>query len=360
MTAKPSSDIPSVYNAADVERRIYENWMAKDYFKAVRNPDVAPYTIIMPPPNVTGELHLGHALEKALEDALVRWRRMSGIPTLWLPGTDHAGIATQWAVERQLATEGRDRHELGREKFLELVWEHVEKYGGIIHEQSRRLGISADSSRHQFTLDPGPVKAVRTTFVNLYNKGLIYRHERIINWCTRCATALSDLEVNYEEQEGALYYIHYPLADDPSSHLTVATTRPETMLGDTGVAVHPEDPRYRDFVGKMAVLPIVGHNIPIVGDEAIEQEFGTGALKVTPGHDMVDFDIGQRHNLEIITVIGMDGNMTEAAGKYAGKERFDVRKEVVAELETLGLLEKVEEYQHSVGRCQRWMTLAIV
>ena len=240
MTAKPSSDIPSVYNAADVERRIYENWTAKDYFKAVRNPDVAPYTIIMPPPNVTGELHLGHALEKALEDALVRWRRMSGIPTLWLPGTDHAGIATQWAVERQLATEGRDRHELGREKFLELVWEHVEKYGGIIHEQSRRLGISADSSRHQFTLDPGPVKAVRTTFVNLYNKGLVYRHERIINWCTRCATALSDLEVNYEEQEGALYYIHYPLADDPSSHLTVATTRPETMLGDTGVAVHPE------------------------------------------------------------------------------------------------------------------------
>ena len=353
MTAKPSSDIPSVYNAADVERRIYENWMAKDYFKAVRNPDVAPYTIIMPPPNVTGELHLGHALEKALEDALVRWRRMSGIPTLWLPGTDHAGIATQWAVERQLATEGRDRHELGREKFLELVWEHVEKYGGIIHEQSRRLGISADSSRHQFTLDPGPVKAVRTTFVNLYNKGLIYRHERIINWCTRCATALSDLEVNYEEQEGALYYIHYPLADDPSSHLTVATTRPETMLGDTGVAVHPEDPRYRNFVGKMAVLPIMGHNIPIVGDEAIEQEFGTGALKVTPGHDMVDFDIGQRHNLEIITIIGMDGNMTEAAGKYAGKERFDVRKEVVAELETLGLLEKIEEYQHSVGRCQR-------
>ena len=353
MTAKPSADIPSVYNAADVERRIYETWMAKDYFKAVRDPNATPYTIIMPPPNVTGELHLGHALEKALEDALVRWRRMSGVPTLWLPGTDHAGIATQWAVERQLAAEGRGRHEIGREKFLELVWEHVEKYGGIIHEQSRRLGISADSSRHKFTLDPGPVKAVRTTFVNLYNKGLIYRHERMINWCIRCATALSDLEVNHEEQDGQLYHIHYPLADDPTSHITVATTRPETMLGDTGVAVHPDDPRYRDLVGKQAVLPIMGRAIPIVGDEAIAQDFGTGALKVTPGHDMVDFEIGQRHGLEIITVIGLDGNMTEAAGKYAGKERFRVREEVVAELKSLGLLEKVEEYRHSVGHCQR-------
>ena len=353
MTAKPSADIPSVYNAADVERRIYETWMAKDYFKAVRDPNATPYTIIMPPPNVTGELHLGHALEKALEDALVRWRRMSGVPTLWLPGTDHAGIATQWAVERQLAAEGRDRHELGREKFLELVWEHVEKYGGIIHEQSRRLGISADSSRHKFTLDPGPVKAVRTTFVNLYNKGLIYRHERMINWCIRCATALSDLEVNHEEQDGQLYHIQYPLADDPTSHITVATTRPETMLGDTGVAVHPDDPRYRDLVGKQAVLPIMGRAIPIVGDEAIAQDFGTGALKVTPGHDMVDFEIGQRHGLEIITVIGLEGNMTEAAGKYAGKERFEVREEVVAELKSLGLLEKVEDYRHSVGHCQR-------
>ncbi len=357
MTAKPSADIPSVYNAADVERRIYETWMAKDYFKAVRDPNATPYTIIMPPPNVTGELHLGHALEKALEDALVRWRRMSGVPTLWLPGTDHAGIATQWAVERQLAAEGRDRHELGREKFLKLVWEHVEKYGGIIHEQSRRLGISADSSRHKFTLDPGPVKAVRTTFVNLYNKGLIYRHERMINWCIRCATALSDLEVNHEEQDGQLYHIHYPLADDPTSHITVATTRPETMLGDTGVAVHPDDPRYRDFLGKQVVLPIMGRAIPIVGDEAIALDFGTGALKVTPGHDPVDLEIGQRHGLEIVTVIGLDGNMTDAAGKYAGKERFEVRKEVVAELETLGLLEKVEDYRHSVGHCQRCDTV---
>ena len=363
MTANSSPEIPSIYSAADVERRIYETWLAEGYFTANRDSSVAPYTIIMPPPNVTGELHLGHALEKALEDALVRWRRMLGVPTLWLPGTDHAGIATQWAVEQQLAAQGQNRHQLGRERFLELVWEHVEKYGGIIHEQSRRLGISADWARHKFTLDPGPVKAVRTTFVNLYNKGLIYRHQRIINWCPRCATALSDLEVDYQEQEGNLYYIRYPLEESQASgpspsgestgYITVATTRPETMLGDTGVAVHPEDPRYRDLVGKRAVLPIMDRIIPIVGDEAITPEFGTGALKVTPGHDMLDFEIGQRHQLQIVTVVGMDGNMTEAAGKYAGTERFQARQDVVAELDSLGLLDKVEDYHHSVGRCQR-------
>ena len=219
MTSNASPKIPSAYDAATVERRIYENWLNKGYFTPTIDPDKPPFTLIMPPPNVTGELHLGHALEKALEDALVRWRRMMGDSTLWLPGTDHAGIATQWAVEQQLAAQGQDRHELGREAFVELVWDHVRKYGGIIHEQSRRLGVSADWSRHKFTLDPGPSKAVRTTFVNLYNKGLIYRHERIINWCPRCATALSDLEVNYQEQEGALYYIRYPLSTTPAPTL---------------------------------------------------------------------------------------------------------------------------------------------
>ena len=360
MAVDSSHDMPRAYNAADVERRIYETWLAEGYFTADRDPGgKTPFTIIMPPPNVTGELHLGHALEKALEDALVRWRRMSGVPTLWLPGTDHAGIATQWVVEQQLAAQGQSRHELGREKFLELVWQHVERSGGIIHEQSRRLGISADWGRHKFTLDPGPAKAVRMTFVNLYNKGLIYRHERIINWCPRCATALSDLEVDYQEQPGRLYYIRYPL-EDPSSvpdgtpkHITVATTRPETMLGDTGVAVHGDDPRYRDLVGKWVSLPLTDRIIPIVADEAITPEFGTGALKVTPGHDMLDFEIGERHQLEIVTVVGFDGNLTEAAGKYAGRERFQARDEVAAELESLGLLEKTEEYQHSVGRCQR-------
>ncbi len=360
MAIDSSHDMPRAYNAADVERRIYDTWLSAGYFAANRDPGGGtPFTIIMPPPNVTGELHLGHALEKALEDALVRWRRMCGVPTLWLPGTDHAGIATQWVVEQQLAAQGQSRHELGREKFLELVWQHVERSGGIIHEQSRRLGISADWDRHKFTLDPGPAKAVRTTFVNLYNKGLIYRHERIINWCPRCATALSDLEVDYQEQPGRLYYIRYPL-EDPSSvpdgtpkHITVATTRPETMLGDTGVAVHGDDPRYRELVGKLVLLPLTDRVIPIVADEAITPEFGTGALKVTPGHDMLDFEIGERHQLEIVTVVGFDGNMTEHAGKYAGTERFRARDEVAAELESLGFLEKTEEYQHSVGCCQR-------
>ena len=351
--------MPSAYNAADVEQRIYQDWQSKGYFKAViptgKKDDKGkePYVIIMPPPNVTGELHLGHALEKAIEDALTRWRRMTGVPTLWLPGTDHAGIATQWAVERQLAAEGTSRHDLGRDQFVETVWEHVRKYGGIIHEQSRRLGISADWDRHKFTLDPGPSKAVRTTFVNLYNKGRIYRHERIINWCTRCATALSDLEVDYQDIDGKLYHLRYPLEDDPKSFVTVATTRPETMLGDTGVAVHPEDDRYSHLVGKNVLLPIMDRPIPIVGDEALDREFGTGALKVTPAHDPVDFEIGERHGLDVFNVIGLDGNLTVAAGKYAGVDRIDARQMIVDELDQLGLLGEVEDYRHSVGHCQR-------
>ncbi len=353
MTSRASSDIPSAYNAADVEKRIYQDWLDKDYFKATIDKDKTPFTIIMPPPNVTGELHLGHALEKAIEDALVRWHRMLGDPTLWLPGTDHAGIATQWAVERRLAEEGKNRHQFDREEFVELVWDHVRKFGGVIHEQSRRLGLSADWSRHKFTLDPGPSRAVRTTFLNLYNRGLIYRHERIINWCPRCATALSDLEVDYSEVDGTLYYIRYPIADDPANHVTVATTRPETMLGDTGVAVHPDDPKHKDALGRTVILPIMDRSIPVVGDEAIQPEFGTGALKVTPGHDPVDFDIGQRHNLPIINIIGLDGNITEAGGKYAGMERFQARREIAAELDAMGMLEKTEEYRHSVGHCQR-------
>ena len=347
-----SAQMPSAYNAADVEQRIYQDWQNKGYFNAKIVEGQEPYVIIMPPPNVTGELHLGHALEKAIEDALVRWRRMSGVPTLWLPGTDHAGIATQWAVERQLATEGTSRHDLGREKFLERVWDHVGKTGGIIHEQSRRLGISADWDRLTFTLDPGPSKAVRTTFVSLYKKGRIYRHERIINWCTRCATALSDLEVDYQDVDGNLYHIRYPLEDDPKSFITVATTRPETMLGDTGVAVHPEDDRYSNLVGKNVVLPIMDRPIPVVGDEAIDREFGTGALKVTPAHDPIDFEIGERHGLEVFNVIGLDGNLT-AAGKYTGVDRNDARVKVVEELDRLGFLDKVEEHRHSVGHCQR-------
>ena len=352
-----SNQMPRAYNAADVERRIYQDWMEKGYFHAVPQTGREPYVIIMPPPNVTGELHLGHALEKALEDALIRYRRMTGVPTLWLPGTDHAGIATQWVVERQLLDEGTSRHDIGREAFVERVWEHVEKSGGIIHEQSRRLGISADWERHKFTLDEGPSNAVRTTFVSLYEKGLIYRHERIINRCVRCATALSDLEVDYQDVDGQLYHIRYPLEDDPERFVTVATTRPETMLGDTGVAVHPDDPRYDGIRGRNVVLPIMGRVIPVVGDEAIDPEFGTGALKVTPAHDPVDFEVGQRHRLDAPNVIGEDGNMTEVAGKYQRMERFEARLRVVEELDSLGVLEKAEPHSHSVGHCQRCATV---
>ncbi|MCY4366349.1 MAG: valine--tRNA ligase [Chloroflexi bacterium] len=352
MTSSAPAEIPRAYDPASVEQRTYQEWQAAGYFTPEIRPGRQPFVIIMPPPNVTGELHLGHALTATIEDALTRWRRMCGYDTLWLPGKDHAGIATQWVVERLLAEEGTNRHELGREKFQERVWEWVARYGNTIDEQHKRLGTSCDWSRLRFTLDPGPAKAVRSTFVNLYRKGLIYRHERIINWCPRCATALSDLEVEYQEQDGKLYYIRYPLADG-NGHITVATTRPESMLGDTGVAVHPEDPRYAALVGMQAMLPIMDRPIPIVGDEAIEQEFGTGALKVTPGHDVTDFEIGERHGLEIINVIGFDGNMTPVAGKYEGRERFDTRRAVAEELDGLGLLEKVEDYQHSVGHCQR-------
>ena len=352
-----SGQMSRAYDPATVERRIYQNWQDGGYFHATPNPGQRPYVIIMPPPNVTGELHLGHALEKALEDALIRYRRMTGTPTLWLPGTDHAGIATQWVVERQLQDEGISRYEIGRDAFVERVWEHVEKSGGIIHEQSRRLGISADWERHKFTLDPGPSHAVRTTFVSLFERGLIYRHERIINRCVRCATALSDLEVDYQDIDGQLYYIRYPLEDDPGKAVTVATTRPETMLGDTGVAVHPEDPRYDGIRGRNVVLPIMGRAIPVVGDEAIDPEFGTGALKVTPAHDPVDFEVGQRHQLDAPNVIGEDGNMTGVAGKYADVERFEARRRVVEELESLGALEKVEAHNHSVGHCQRCATV---
>ena len=362
MTSSPK-DMPRAYNPADVEGPIYRFWMEKGYFTPVLSPvegpavdpGKKPFVIIMPPPNVTGELHLGHALTAAIEDILARWHRMLGEPTLWLPGKDHAGIATQVVVERQLAEEGASRQELGRERFVERVWQWVRQYGSTIDEQHKRLGTSCDWSRLRFTLDPGPSKAVRTTFVNLYNKGLIYRGERIINWCIRCSTALSDLEVEHQETEGRLYYVKYPLADG-EGFITVATTRPETMLGDTAVAVHPRDPRYQSLIGHEAVLPILGRRLPIVADDAIDPEFGTGALKVTPGHDPVDFDIGQRHNLPVVTAIGDDGTMTTEAGPFQGQERYHARKAVVERLEQEGLLEKTEPYDHSVGHCQRCHT----
>ncbi|MEE9199177.1 MAG: valine--tRNA ligase, partial [Dehalococcoidia bacterium] len=327
------------------------------YFTPRIDPEKKPFVIIMPPPNVTGELHLGHALTAAAEDALVRWHRMKGEPTLWLPGSDHAGIATQVVVEQSLAREGKSRHELGREAFVERVWEWVRKYGRTITEQHKRLGTSCDWSRERFTLDEGPSRAVRTTFVNLYKTGLIYQGERIINWCPRCATALSDLEVEHAELQSHLYYIKYRLAD-AEGHVTVATTRPETLLGDTAVAVSPEDDRYRHLVGKVAILPCLARRIPILQDQAVDPAFGTGAVKVTPAHDQVDFEIAERRGIPAVKVIDTDGRMTEEAGpRYRGMDRFQCREAILKDLEADGLLEKVEPYTHSIGHCQRCNTV---
>ena len=364
MSPESRSEIPSVYTAVAVEQRLYDNWMAKGYFSPSIDWNKKPFVIIMPPPNVTGELHLGHALTASLEDILARWHRMLGDPTLWLPGKDHAGIATQWVVEKLLAGEGASRHQLGRQRFVDRVWEWVREYGNTIDRQHQRLGASCDWSRLRFTLDPGPSRAVRATFFNLYRRGLVYRGERIINWCPRCATALSDLEVEHQEVEGKLYFLRYPLVirspyrpAGAEGYIVVATTRPETMLGDSGVAVHPDDSRFRSLVGRMVRLPIIGREIPVVADSAIDPRFGTGAVKVTPGHDPTDFDIGQRHRLPIITVIGQDGNMTAQAGPYSGQERSQCRQGVVDQLEAEGLLEKTEPYRHSVGHCQRCKTV---
>ena len=355
--AEKLSEIPKAYNPKEVEDRIYQLWMDNGYFTPTIDPQKKPFVIIMPPPNVTGQLHLGHALTATVEDVLTRWHRMMGEPTLWLPGSDHAGIATQVVVEQDLAKEGSTRYELGREKFVERVWEWVRKYGSIITEQHKRLGASCDWSRERFTLDDGPSKAVNTTFVNLYQKGLIYRGLRIINWCPRCSTALSDLEVEHKDIQGNLYYIRYKLADG-NGHVTVATTRPETLLGDTAVAVNPDDERYKDLVGKDVILPVLGRKIPIVEDEAIDPSFGTGALKVTPFHDITDFEIGERHGLDSIQIIDSLGNMTADAGpKYKGLDRFECRKIIQKDLEREGLLEKVEPHFHSVGHCQRCNTV---
>ena len=353
MTQTPSKrDIPKAYDPNAVEGRIYESWMRAGYFTPTIDRSKKPFVVIMPPPNVTGELHMGHALTIALQDLMVRWHRMKGEPTLYLPGTDHAGIAMQVVVERLLASEGISRHQLGRERFVERVWAWVDQYGDRIYQQLEALGASCDWSRKRFTFDEGPSKAVRTTFVNLYKKGLIYRDERITNWCPRCASALSDLEVKHQEERASLYYIRY-LMEDGEGSLTIATTRPETLLADTAVSVNPQDDRYRGLVGRRVVLPVLKRRIPIVADEAVDPEFGTGALKVTPGHDPVDFEIGRRHDLPTVNAINLDGKMNENAGPYQGQDRFECRGRIVEQLEREGLLEKTEPYHHSVGHCDR-------
>ena len=346
-------ELPKVYEPQQVESSIYEMWMENDCFKATPDPDKKPYSIVMPPPNVTGQLHMGHALDATLQDILTRYKRMQGYSALWLPGTDHAGIATQIKVEEELrVNEGKTRYDLGREKFLERVWAWKEKYGSRIVQQQKKLGVSCDWSRSRFTMDEGCSKAVREAFCEMYEKGLIYKGSRIINWCPHCLTALSDAEVEYTDKSGHLWYIRYPLADG-SGDIVVATTRPETMMGDTGVAVNPEDEKFKHLIGKTCNLPIMNREIPIVGDEYCEIGFGTGAVKMTPAHDPNDFEVGLRHNLEVIRVLNDDGTVNENGGKYQGMDRYECRKAIVADLEAEGYLVKTEPYSHNVGTCYR-------
>ena len=346
-------ELPKVYEPQQVESSIYEMWMENDCFKATPDPDKKPYSIVMPPPNVTGQLHMGHALDATLQDILTRYKRMQGYSALWLPGTDHAGIATQIKVEEELrVNEGKTRYDLGREKFLERVWAWKEKYGNRIVQQQKKLGVSCDWSRSRFTMDEGCSKAVREAFCEMYEKGLIYKGSRIINWCPHCLTALSDAEVEYTDKPGHLWYIRYPLADG-SGDIVVATTRPETMMGDTGVAVNPEDEKFKHLIGKTCILPIMNREIPIVGDEYCEIGFGTGAVKMTPAHDPNDFEVGLRHNLEVIRVLNDDGTVNENGGKYCGMDRYECRKAIVADLEAEGYLVKTEPYSHNVGTCYR-------
>jgi valyl-tRNA synthetase len=356
MTDQPIPELPKAYEPTQVEKKWYAYWMENGYFTPKIDPSKKPFVIIQPPPNITGDLHLGHALTATLEDIMTRWHRMLGEPTLWLPGEDHAGIAAQVVVERALAKEGLTRQQIGREKFNERMWEWVNGCRANISNQHKRLGVSCDWSRECFTLDPGPSRAVRTFFVNLYAKGLIYRGERIINWCSRCATALSDLEVEHEDILSSLWYIKYPL-EDGSGSITVATTRPETLLGDTAVAVNPSDARYIALIGKQVRLPLAGRIIPVVSDESISMEFGTGAVKVTPAHDPNDFELGLRHKLPVINIFASDMTINENGGKFAGMDRFAARKAVVSELEAEGLLVKIEPHSHAVGHCQRCRTI---
>ena len=393
------------YNAKEIEERIYKNWEAKGFFKPESQPKkqttdqrlptkdkekssvfslqssvvtegAKPYVIVIPPPNVTGILHMGHALNNTIQDVMIRWNRMKGIETLWVPGVDHAGIATQNVVEKKLAKEGKRRWDLGREKFLEEVWKWKKESGDTITRQLRRLGASCDWSREAFTMDENLSKAVREVFVTLHERGLIYQGNRIINWCPRCQTALSDEEAEHKNTEGGLYHLKYPVLgtvnNSPSAkalggmgpyeklgidHIVVATTRPETMLGDVAVAVNPEDPRYKHLLGKKLLLPLVNREIPVIADEFVDPKFGTGMVKVTPAHDPNDFEMGQRHNLPQINVMQPNGKMNEAAGPYNGMDRFEARKKVIEDLEAQGLFLKKEKHMHAVGQCYRCQTV---
>lgn len=348
--------LAKTYEPKEVEEKWYCYWERNDLFKANTESGKSPFSIVIPPPNITGSLHMGHALNNTLQDILCRYKRMKGYSVLWQPGTDHAGIATQNVVEKDLASKGTDRHQIGRERFVELVWEWREKFGGVIINQLKRLGSSCDWSRERFTMDEGLSRAVREVFVRLYDEGLIYRGDYIINWCPRCHTALADLEVEHEDKDSFLYYIRYPF-EDREGYLIVATTRPETVLGDTALAVNPEDERYKDLSGAYVLLPVLNRPIPVIFDNYVDKEFGTGALKITPAHDPNDFEIGNKHQLERIKVIDEDGNMNELAGPYKGMDRFQCRERILQDLESSGLLEKTAPYSHAVGHCYRCKTM---
>ncbi|WP_427339696.1 valine--tRNA ligase [Caloranaerobacter sp. DY30410] len=344
------------YNPKDFEERIYNYWNENNYFRAEVNEEKKPFTIMMPPPNVTGSLHMGHALNNTLQDILIRWKRMEGYEALWLPGTDHASISTEAKVVAKIHSEGKTKEQIGREKFLEEAWDWTEKYGGNIRKQLKKLGVSCDWSRERFTLDEGLSKAVEEVFIKLYEKGLIYRGNRIINWCPSCKTAISDAEVEHEEKQGKLWHIKYPVKDS-DEYIVIATTRPETMLGDVAVAVNPEDERYKHLIGKKLILPLVNREIPVIADEYVEMEFGTGAVKITPAHDPNDFEVGLRHNLEQIKIMNDDASINELGGKYQGMDRYEARKAIVKDLEDRGYLVKIEDHTHNVGHCERCKTV---
>jgi valyl-tRNA synthetase len=350
-------EMPKTYDPTAVEQRLYKWWEESGHFIPLIDPNREPFVISMPPPNVTGELHLGHAITASLQDLMIRYHRMKGDPTLWLPWEDHASIAAQYVVEKEIAKAGLTREGLGREKFLEQVWDWMHRYRHVIAMQHRRLGTSCDWTRERFTMDEGLAKAVREAFVRLFQDGLIYRGSYLINWCPRCSTALSDLEVEHEEEESKLYYVRYPLQDAEDEYITVATTRPETILGDTAVAVHPEDERHKALIGRMAILPALQRPILVIADETVDPEFGTGAVKVTPGHDPTDYDIGQRHNLPVINIMNDDATLNDNAGPYAGQDRYEARRNLLADLEAAGQLVKVQPYSHALGHCQRCHTV---
>ena len=351
-----TKELAKSYDPKQVEDRLYETWVEKGYFTPVADPEKEPYTIVIPPPNITGQLHMGHALDNTLQDILIRWRRMQGYSTLWLPGTDHASIATEAKIVEALAKDGISKYDLGREKFLEKAWEWKDIYGGRILNQLKKLGSSCDWSRERFTLDEGCSEAVADVFVKYYEKGLIYRGERIINWCPSCKTSISDIETIYENKQGHFWHIKYPVKGS-DEFIEIATTRPETMLGDTAVAVNPKDERYQHLVGKMLILPLMNKEIPVIADDYVDLEFGTGAVKITPAHDPNDFEVGARHSLPMPRVMNDDGTINELGGKYQGMDRFEARKAIINDLEEQGLLVKIKDHEHNVGHCQRCSTV---